>query len=74
MLADQIDIRWSGQGFIAESCPLKRGITGHCALIHVECRYGLTEVRVPEKCPMADKDFGEVSITKNRIETEPEQP
>ncbi len=33
-----------------DSCPLKRG-GDRCGINRFECRYGLTEIVVPEHCP-----------------------
>lgn len=53
---------------IREHCPFKK--SGHiCALEHIECRYGLTEIVVPEpECPLKAGVTQEFNIQEENID------
>lgn len=49
---------------VVDSCPFWRYKTieglednSHCKINKVSCRYGLTEIRVPEHCPLKKRDI-----------------
>lgn len=45
----------------SEDCPLVK--EGFCSVTSLECRYGLTDVRVPKECPLKIKS---IKITRRR--------
>ena len=72
MIIDVLDIRWGGQGISMDHCPFWTG-DSRCRLVHIRCRYGLTDVRVPKECPLAAEQLETISISLNVYETEPDE-
>ena len=72
MIIDVLDIRWGGQSIITESCPFWEG-DSRCRLVHIRCRYGLTNVRVPKECPLTAEQLDNISISLNVYETDPDE-
>jgi len=72
MKSHKIHIKTSKAGrgetvLITEICPFEKG--GICSLEHIQCRYGLTEVKVPKPaCPISSGLIQEFSLEE--IETD----
>ncbi len=53
MRADRISIQRNGHTETTDSCPFWEPGPSHCTIdVSIPCRYGLTEIKVPEKCPL----------------------
>ena len=52
-----------------KSCPFGLVLGVHCYISKVKCRYGLTEIRLPQKCPLKTKPIL-ISFNSKVVETD----